>query len=143
MPTNSGTSEGTPVRHPPSPPALQETQYNQAIGLSWLFAAAMVGGQMRSAAAVSIEFQTIIDGWLANKNPIRENQTRLVRILNRLLEFPGHDDVRRIQVDDQVAWMAAHAANDMPASCLAFRNIKSRLWPSSLSKKMWLTSENR
>jgi integrase len=58
------------------------------------------------APAVSLKFESIIEGWLIEKKPNEKTQYTWRRVMNELSAFLGHDDAHRVGPDDLVGWKA-------------------------------------
>lgn len=81
-----------------------------------------IGARSLNAAprtqSAPLKFETVIEGWLIEKKPIKKTEYVWRRTMNQLSEFLGHDDVRRIRADDLVAWKAALLAQGLKAKTI-------------------------
>ncbi|MGJ4899121.1 DUF6538 domain-containing protein [Bradyrhizobium oligotrophicum] len=56
------------------------------------------------APAEPLTFETIIQGWVVEKQPNNKTQYTWRRVMNELSAFLDHDDARRVAPDDLIRW---------------------------------------
>lgn len=56
--------------------------------------------------AQPLPFETIVNGWLAEKKPNKKTEYVWRRVLAQFQVFLGHDDARRVSADNFVEWKA-------------------------------------
>jgi integrase len=64
-------------------------------------------GQVNFGSRPAISFQELINGWAAETRPADKTLYEWRRAFAQLASFLGHDDARRLQTDDLIAWKAA------------------------------------
>ncbi|WP_238192744.1 site-specific integrase [Methylobacterium frigidaeris] len=76
-------------------------------------------------SASKVEFDELVKGWAAERNPAEKTLYDWNRVMVQLAEFIGHRDAARVTSEDLVAWK-----NSLVASGLAAKTIReSRLAP--------------
>jgi hypothetical protein len=58
----------------------------------------------------SLVFDTLIEGWAAERRPTEKTYYEWSRVLRQLAAFVRHDDARRLTADDFVAWKGSLVA---------------------------------
>ena len=54
-----------------------------------------------------VPFQSLLNGWATEKQPVEKTKYSWERILNQLAAFLGHDDACRLSAEDLVRWKEA------------------------------------
>ena len=55
----------------------------------------------------ALPWDALVDGWAAERRPVEKTVYEWRRVARKLAKFVGHDDARRLTVDDLVRWKAA------------------------------------
>jgi integrase len=55
----------------------------------------------------TVAFQTLLDGWAAEKQPTEKTRYSWKRVLDHLGAFVGHDNAARLTADDLLRWKAS------------------------------------
>jgi hypothetical protein len=71
-----------------------------------------------NGSAAPITFESVIEGWLLEKKPIKKTEYVWRKVLKQLSDFVGHDDVRRLRAEDLVAWKADLLAKGLKAKTI-------------------------
>ena len=70
------------------------------------------------AVAQALPFETIVNGWLAEKKPNKKTEYVWRRVLDQFQVFLGHDDARRVSADNFVEWKAQLLSEGLAAKTI-------------------------
>jgi integrase len=64
-------------------------------------------------ASKPLPFNELVEGWARERRPSKKTAKTYPRVMDKLREFLGHDDARRLTADDLVAWKNELIANEL------------------------------
>lgn len=66
-----------------------------------------------AAPTAAVSFQSLFDGWAAEKRPAPKTIYEWQRVINELKAFVGHDDATRLTADDLIRWKSKMIAAEL------------------------------
>ena len=89
------------------------------------YAAGLYGGLPDAPRAESarvsqpeVKFAELLDGWAKETKPVEKTAYQWARVFDQFAGFLGHDDARRVTVDDVVRWKGALVESGLKAKSI-------------------------